>query len=222
MFEFSKPARLVKIEPRQGAGDNAKSAVLLRYEVSDVPAAAVTSALAADNAEEVIKSFFRPASQDVDQNVLYFGLKGLRCVAKWEDKHTLKLPNVRVTRLAKVSAIELVPRGKATFDCKFSAVIESPADGLIDSLLTMLNHETLIVLKQDGDLFSPKPDEAPAETQEGLPLEGGGDAPAKVKTPRVRKPKEPKPARPPKVKATKVAKLPKPAKAAKPKAKRKK
>jgi hypothetical protein len=151
-FQFNRKSSVLKIEPKKGTADDAVVSVDVKFRTEAVPVEAIAAALGAETTDEVAGAFHRPLSVDADRNVAFLGLKSIAAKQAWEGKHTLALAGQRPLRCVRVGQITVIPRGKATFDCTWSASIEKPTKGWLEQVAEMIHRDVALNLEQDADL----------------------------------------------------------------------
>ena len=152
-FNPKGKAQIQNIAIKRGTADDATVSLYIDFKMEDMPATVVASALGAEDPADVVRSLFRPISQDAEQNSKFMGLHSINCSAIWEDKHAIKIHGLCPVRVHKVNKVVVVPRGFAKFDGRFSVTIQQPPQGFVENLAEHLNTELDIDLEHDAELF---------------------------------------------------------------------
>lgn len=152
-FNPKGKAQIQNITIKRGTADDATVSLYIDFKMEDMSATVVASALGAEDPADVVRSLFRPVSEDAERNSKFMGLRSIDCSAVWEDKHAISISGLRTVRVHKVSKVNLVPRGFAMFDGRFSITIQQPPQGFVENLAEHLNTELEINLEHDAELF---------------------------------------------------------------------
>lgn len=152
MFQFTTQANVDDVKIIRGTSDDSPTSVEIRFKTEDMSAETIAAALGAESKDDVEQGLFRSLSIDADQGSRFLHLGSIKSKAAWDARHRLTIQGLRPLRCAKVGKIVVTPRGKLRSDLSFTARIESPTKGFLDTLSEMLHRPTKITLEQEAEL----------------------------------------------------------------------
>lgn len=154
-FQFTGSATLTGVSLTSAKAEDAVPAVHVTFAIEDMAGEAVAVALGYDSAEDAVASLFRV--DDKNQSARALHVKVIKAKSEWRGQHSLRINGSKAERVARIRSLQFLPRGKGLCDCAFTATIDDPPPGFVDTLKDSLKHAVKIQLVQPEDLVEALP-----------------------------------------------------------------